>query len=35
VDAKGALPCTGLLTLAQIATGFDGFALRTGFDTVR
>jgi len=35
VDIKGAMPCMGLLTLAQIVEGFDGFALRTGLDTVR
>ncbi|WP_266180324.1 saccharopine dehydrogenase family protein [Dyella humicola] len=35
VEAKGALPCMGLLTLEQITAGFDGFALRTGFELVR
>ena len=34
VDAKGAMPCMGLLTLEQIVEGFDGFALRTGLETV-
>lgn len=34
VDAKGAMPCMGLLTLEQIIEGFDGFALRTGLETV-
>ncbi|HET6553821.1 MAG TPA: saccharopine dehydrogenase NADP-binding domain-containing protein [Dyella sp.] len=34
VDAKGAMPCMGLLTLVQIVEGFDGFALRTGLDAV-
>jgi len=34
VDAKGAMPCMGLLTLGQIVEGFDGFALRTGVETV-
>jgi saccharopine dehydrogenase-like NADP-dependent oxidoreductase len=32
VDAKGAMPCVGLLTLEQIVEGFDGFALRTGVE---
>lgn len=34
IDAKGAMPCMGLLTLEQIVRGFDGFALRTGLETV-
>lgn len=34
VNAKGALPCMGLLTLEQIVAGFDGYALRTGVETV-
>ena len=34
VDARGAMPCMGLLTLQQIVDGFDGFALRTGLETV-
>lgn len=33
VDAKGAMPCMGLLTLEQIEAGFEGFALRTGVET--
>jgi len=34
IDATGAMPCMGLLTLEQIVEGFDGFALRTGLETV-
>jgi Saccharopine dehydrogenase and related proteins len=34
VAAKGAMPCMGLLTLEQIVEGFDGFALRTGVETM-
>ena len=34
VSATGALPCTGLLTLAQIEAGFDGYAIRCGVDTL-
>ena len=34
VEAKGAMPCMGLLTLEQIVEGFDGFALRTGVETM-
>ncbi|MBD8874328.1 saccharopine dehydrogenase NADP-binding domain-containing protein [Rhodanobacter sp. DHB23] len=33
VEARGAMPCMGLLTLGQIVEGFDGFALRTGIRT--
>lgn len=32
VDAKGAQPCMGLLTLDQLVAGFDGYALRTGVE---
>lgn len=32
VDAKGAQPCMGLLTLDQLVVGFDGYALRTGVE---
>lgn len=35
VSAKGAMPCMGLVTLEQVTAGFDGFALRTGIDTLR
>lgn len=34
VKAKGAMPCMGLLALGQIVEGFDGFALRTGVETM-
>lgn len=34
VAARGAMPCMGLLSLAQITQGFTGFALRTGVDEV-
>lgn len=34
MEAKGAMPCMGLLTLDQIVEGFDGFALRTGIETM-
>lgn len=34
VAAQGAMPCMGLLTLEQIVEGFDGFALRTGVETM-
>lgn len=34
VQAKGAMPCMGLLALDQIVEGFDGFALRTGVETL-
>lgn len=34
IEAKGAMPCMGLLTLEQIVEGFDGLALRTGLETV-
>ena len=34
VDARGAMPCMGLLTLEQIVAGFDGFALRTGVEAM-
>lgn len=34
IDKKGAMPCMGLLTLDQIVEGFEGFALRTGLETV-
>lgn len=34
IDAKGAMPCMGLLALEQIEAGFEGFALRTGIDAV-
>lgn len=32
IDAKGAMPCMGLLALDQIEAGFEGYALRTGID---
>ncbi|OOG43377.1 saccharopine dehydrogenase NADP-binding domain-containing protein [Rhodanobacter sp. C05] len=32
VTAKGAQPCTGLLTLDQLVDGFAGYALRTGLE---
>jgi saccharopine dehydrogenase-like NADP-dependent oxidoreductase len=32
IATKGAMPCTGLLTLEQIEAGFDGYALRTGIE---
>lgn len=34
VEARGAMPCMGLLALDQIVEGFDGFALRTGVETM-
>jgi saccharopine dehydrogenase-like NADP-dependent oxidoreductase len=34
LEAKGAMPCMGLLTLEQIVEGFDGFALRTGVEAM-
>jgi hypothetical protein len=34
VEARGALPCMGLLTLDQLTAGFDGYALRTGLDVL-
>lgn len=34
VEAKGAMARMGLLTLEQIVEGFDGFALRTGVETM-
>ncbi|WP_266169262.1 saccharopine dehydrogenase family protein [Dyella subtropica] len=34
IDAKGAQPCMGLLTLDQLEAGFAGYALRTGMDTL-
>lgn len=34
IDARGAMPCMGLLTLDQIVEGFEGFALRTGLEAV-
>jgi saccharopine dehydrogenase-like NADP-dependent oxidoreductase len=32
MEATGAMPCMGLLTLEQIVAGFEGFALRTGIE---
>jgi saccharopine dehydrogenase-like NADP-dependent oxidoreductase len=34
VAAKGAHPCMGLLSLAQIEAGFAGYALRTGVEGI-
>lgn len=34
LKAKGAQPCVGLLTLAQIEHGFSGHALRTGIEVM-
>jgi saccharopine dehydrogenase-like NADP-dependent oxidoreductase len=34
VSATGAQPCMGLLTLAQIEAGFEGYAIRCGVDTL-
>ncbi|MEW9622808.1 saccharopine dehydrogenase family protein [Rhodanobacter geophilus] len=34
VEARGAMPCMGLLTLDQIVEGFDGFALRAGVEAM-
>jgi saccharopine dehydrogenase-like NADP-dependent oxidoreductase len=35
IDATGARPCMGLLSLEQLEAGFAGYALRTGVDTLR
>jgi len=34
VADKGAQPCMGLLTLDQLVTGFDGYAIRTGLEVL-
>ena len=34
MEATGAMPCMGLLTLEQIVAGFEGFALRTGIEAM-
>lgn len=34
IDARGAMPCMGLLSLPQIEAGFAGYALRTGIERI-